>query len=327
MAPLLTDRFGRVLDYLRISVTDRCNFRCTYCMPPEGIDLISREELLSSEEILRVARNFVAMGGKRIRLTGGEPLIRKDLLSIVSELAKLQPKPMLMLTTNGSLLAPLAEDLKAAGLERINISLDRLDPRKFAEVTRVDQFTAVWQGIEESLRVGLHTKLNVVAMKGLSDADILGFGELAFQRKLEVRFIEFMPLCGSAWQSDAMLPIAHVRELLQRNFTLQPKIRGREVAESYSVVGGLGSVGFIASMTESFCSSCSRLRMSSDGKIRPCLFSQVEFDLKPYLSAQTSDAQLQAALHQAVLLKPEGHGVRWQEKTQMITPRIRAIGG
>ena len=323
----LVDRFGRVLDYLRISVTDRCNFRCVYCMPPEGIELIPQQSVLSYEQIARVARNFVAMGGKRIRLTGGEPLMRKDLPQLIRMLRTIQPQPLLMLTTNGSLLAPLAEELKQAGLERINISLDSLDPQKFSSLTRRDSFAKVWQGIEESLRIGLHTKLNVVALRGLSDGDILKFAELAFQRKLEVRFIEFMPLCGTGWHPGEMIPISHVRELLQKHFCLQPKIRGREVAESYSLVGGLGSVGFIASMTESFCSSCSRLRLSSDGKIHPCLFSQIEFDLKPYLTERSTDAQLQAALHQAVLLKPEGHGVRWQEKAQIITPRIRAIGG
>lgn len=331
MKPNLVDRFGRTLDYLRISLTDRCNFRCKYCMPPEGIRLIEKSKILSFEEIIKVAKNFLALGGKRIRLTGGEPLLRKNIEELVSNLAELKPELDLALTTNGTLLEPLLPSFKKAGLKRINISLDSLQEKRFAEVTFSTEFQKVLAAIFASLEYGFITKVNVVAMHGLTQEEMRNFAELAYNYPLEVRFIEFMPLCGTGWHPEWSLPIKAVRETIQETYHLRPLARGTEVAQSYQLQGGKGTLGFIASMTEHFCDSCSRLRLSADGKLHPCLFSKKEIDIKTALRKQASDRELQEIIAHAVKQKPAGHEYRdnplayQQQLPQM--PHIRSIGG
>lgn len=323
----LADSFGRTIDYLRISVTDRCNFRCVYCVPPEGIPPLCREEVLTFEEITRIARIFLELGGKKLRLTGGEALVRKDIPKLVSGLSSLDGLQMLGLTTNGFHLEDLAKPLKKEGLTTINVSLDSVLPGRFASLTGVNAFEKVWKGIEAALLCGLRTKINVVVLKGLKEEEIIAMGEMARNLPLEIRFIEFMPLCGSGWYPEWMLPIREVREKLQRRFDLIPMVRGEEVAESYKIKGGKGSLGFIASMTEPFCRRCSRMRLTADGKLRPCLFSNLELDLRKKLREGWADREIADILITAVRQKPGGHGVLWPVQDASQFPRIRFLGG
>lgn len=309
MSQSLTDSFGRVIDYLRISVIDTCNFRCTYCTPPEGAAALPRQDWLDFADIARIATAFVALGGTRIRLTGGEPLLRKDLPDLIRRLAPLRGLEWLSLTTNGYFLSELARPLRAAGLEQLNISLDALNPSLFAQRTQRNAFHRVWAGIEAAIAEGFTIKLNVVALKGLTKEDIIGFGRLAMERSIDVRFIEFMPLCGSGWNSDLLLPIGDVRAILQAAFPLVPLERGCRVAEPYRIADSGGRIGFIGSMTEPFCDTCSRLRLTADGKLRSCLFSQELIDLRPALQSPGLDA-IQAVIREAVRRKPAGHGIQ-----------------
>lgn len=327
MSTRLRDNYGRTLDYLRISVTEQCNFRCVYCMPPEGLACAGRATQLTFAEIARVARCFVNMGGRVIKLTGGEPLVRPDLPQFVAMLAALPGLDDLGLTTNGYFLAEHAADLRAAGLQRVNVSLDSLDPARFAALTGSAQMDRVWAGIEAALRVGLQLKINVVAMKGLTQADVARFAAMATTYPVEIRCIEFMPLCGGGWHPEWMLPLADVEAMFHEELTLAPIPRGRATAKSYRVVGGLGRVGFIASLTEPFCAQCSRLRLTADGKLRPCLFSTVEVDLAHALRAGVDDADLQQLIATAVARKPPGHGIAPGIIDAGHLPRIRALGG
>lgn len=324
---LLVDSFGRRINYLRVSVTDRCNFQCVYCMPPEGIPHLHKEKILTLEEIFRVGKLFIKMGGKKIKITGGEPLLRKNLTELIKNLAGLPGLDDLGLTTNGYFLKELAKPFKEAGLKRINVSLDSMSPSRFTKLTRCSQFETVWEGIEEALAVGLKTKINVVVMKGISPEEILAFGKMAKRLPIEVRFIEFMPLCGSGWHPEWMLPIRIVRDLLQENFDLQPLLRHSQVAQTFEIRGGEGRLGFIASLTEPFCENCSRIRLTSEGKLRLCLFSNIEIDLKPLLRENGTDGDLMEAIALAVQRKPIGHQIDPSFKNGCELPRIRFVGG
>lgn len=325
--PILIDSFGRTIDYLRISVTERCNFRCVYCMPPEGIPHLSRDAILTFEEITRVARLFLEMGGRKLRITGGEPLVRSGVADLAAQLAKLPGLKELGLTTNGFHLKELARPLKEAGLKKINISLDSLRPSRFEELTRCSQFEKVWAGIEQAVLVGLKTKINVVVLKGISEEEVLGFGDLARRLPIEVRFIEFMPLCGTGWHPEWMLPLSEIRTLLKNHHPLIPLPRGSEVAESYRIEGGEGRLGFIASMTEPFCHNCSRMRLTAEGKLRPCLFSNLEIDLKPWLRGGWPDTDIMATILEAVQKKPVGHQITFPIQDAAQLPKIRFVGG
>ena len=323
----LEDSFGRHIDYLRISVTDRCNFRCVYCMPPGGIPFLPRSNILTFEEITRVARIFLQMGGKKLRITGGEPLLRKNIVALVENLSRLEGLKSLGLTTNGFYLKTWAASLKKAGLKQVNISLDSLSPSRFSSLTDCSQFEKVWEGIEEALSIGLQTKINVVALKGLSEKEILTFGRMALNLPVEIRFIEFMPLCGTGWHPEWVLKIKEVRDILKKNFELSPLLRGTEVAETFQMKEGKGRICFIASMTEPFCENCSRLRLTSDGKLRPCLFSNEEINLKPWLQEESSDAFIIAKIKEAVRKKPEGHSCGGGIQNPLELPKIRLSGG
>lgn len=323
----LQDPFGRVLDYLRISVTDRCNFRCVYCMPPEGIPLFPKKDILTFEEIVRIGRIFLRMGGRKLRLTGGEPLVRKNIAALVFELARLPGLRSLGLTTNGSHLKELAPALKEAGLEQVNISLDSLCPSRFAQLTHGGRFEQVWEAVEASLLAGLKIKINVVALKGISKEEVLGFAALAKQLPVEVRFIEFMPLCGTGWHPEWMIPIRTIRDWIESQYVLEPLPREAEVAQSFALQGGRGRLGFIASLTEPFCENCSRLRLTADGRLRPCLFSNAEVDLKPILRGGWPDDDIRRAIGQAVGLKPKGHAITFPIRNPASLPRIHSLGG
>jgi cyclic pyranopterin phosphate synthase len=328
--PDLIDRFNRKIDYLRISITDRCNLRCRYCMPEQGIELVPHESLLTFEEILRVARVFSTLGISKIRLTGGEPLVRKDVVDLIRRLAEIPGVEDLSLTTNGVLLDPFAKRLAEAGLRRINVSLDTLRPERFHTVTCRDAFHQVWAGIEKSLEVGLDpVKLNVVAMRGFNEDEITDFARLTMERPFHVRFIEYMPSGErQAWLPEDVLTIDRIRVEIEHLAPLvEDDRRGHNgPAVNYRLDGALGRIGFISPVSRHFCESCNRLRLTSDGKLRPCLFSDQEIDLRSYLRGGCDDEKLVEFLGAALRGKPRGHAINTHffKKCQR---NMSAIGG
>lgn len=327
MARILIDSFGRTIDYLRISVTDRCNFRCTYCMPREGLPVLPQKDILSFEEMSRIARIFLSLGGKKLKITGGEPLTRQNITELIENLSGLDGLKDLGLTTNGFYLKDLARPLFNAGLKRVNVSLDSMDPSRFAKLTHSFSWKRVWAGIQEALRVGLRLKINVVVMKGIGDEELFEFGKLAETHCIDIRFIEFMPLCGTGWHPEWMLPLKTIEDFFQKHYGLRPLPRGSSTAKTYQLKTGKGRLGFIASMTEPFCDQCSRLRLSADGKLHTCLFSNAAIDLKTPLRKGSPDEEIEELVKRAVLEKPWGHEISPQIQNALELPRIRAIGG
>ena len=323
----LLDTFGRTIDYLRISVTDRCNFRCIYCMPTEGLSLLPRCHILSFEEITRVARLFLSMGGTKLKVTGGEPLTRRGIEGLVFQLAHLDGLKDFGLTTNGFHLKKLAQPLFEAGLKRVNVSLDSMDPSRFAKLTHSFSLGKVWEGIQKALHVGLKLKINVVVMKGITREELSEFGKLAYTNSIDVRFIEFMPLCGTGWHPDWMLPLKEVEDYFAEYYTLISISRGSSTAKTYQLAGGKGKIGFIASLTEPFCDRCSRLRLTADGKLRNCLFSNEEIDLKEILRNGMPDEAIERLIRKAIWRKPKGHEISPKIQNAFELPRIRSIGG
>lgn len=291
--------------------------------------MLPRADYMTAGEMELFVRAVAAMGVWRLRLTGGEPLIRKDIVSLVERFSKIPGVEDLSLTTNGERLPELVGDLKRAGLRRLNISLDSMNPERFKELTLSGSFDKVWNGIHQSLEAGLKVKINVVVMNGITAEEIDDFARLAFEQPVEVRFIEFMPLCGTGWRPDLTLPIDVVRSQIATNYNLEPLPRGSEVAESYRMVGGKGGVGYIASMTEPFCSTCSRIRISATGRIQLCLFSNITYNLLPALRKEASIEEIQAEVRKAVMSKPESHP--WVDGKSQVKPEetamIRTIGG
>jgi len=299
---------------MRISVTDRCNFRCLYCIPDEDIEWLPREELLSLEETARLARIAVAAGIRKLRITGGEPLLRKNLPSLVAELAAIPDLLDLALTTNGAELSRLAGPLAEAGLRRVNVSLDSLDRTRFARIAQRDALDAVLAGIDAAEAAGLlPLSLNCVAMRGLNDGEAVDFARLARERGFEVRFIEFMPLeHGHRWGPDRLVPGAELRASIDAAYPLEPHPDPDPHAASRDWVfadGAPGVVGFIDSVSDPFCSTCNRIRLTADGKLRTCLFSLREHDLRGPLRDGASDEELAALLRAAVGTKERKHHV------------------
>ncbi len=306
----LVDSFGRVHRDLRISITDRCNFRCTYCMPAEGMAWLPRSEVLSFEEIHRVARILVERFGiESIRLTGGEPTIRAHLPRLVAMLSELGVD--LALTTNGATLRLVAQDLAAAGLTRINVSCDSLRPDRFAEITKRDSLAAVLDGIDAALEAGLNpVKLNVVAMRGVNEDELVDFAVFGRDKGVIVRFIEFMPLdAQQAWTKDQVLTYDEIRATIAKAFPLEAMQRGSAPAERFRYLDGKGEIGIIASVTQSFCSTCDRVRLTAEGGFRTCLFATEEQDLRALLRNGASDDELAAMVAQAVGGKLAGHQI------------------
>ena len=307
--PLL-DGFGRVHRDLRISVTDRCNFRCDYCMPAEGMDWLPREELLTFEEISRVARVMVERFGiTSVRLTGGEPTVRARLPLLVGSLARLGVD--LSLTTNGATLAGLADDLAAAGLQRINVSLDSLRADRFEQLTRRNALSDVLAGIDAAVGAGLSpVKVNVVPIRGVNDDELADFVQFGRDRGVEVRFIEFMPLDAQGeWRSERVVTRAEVLAAVADRFEFEALSRGHEPAERFRLIDGSGSFGVVPSVTAPFCGDCDRVRLTSDGMLRNCLFAADDHDLRPVLRGGGSDTDLAAAVAACVAVKREGHGI------------------
>jgi len=275
---MIADSFGRVHDYLRISLTDNCNFRCFYCMPEEDYDFTPASRLMQPDEILSLARLFVAQGVKKIRLTGGEPLVRKDAAEIISSLGKLPVE--LVITTNGTRIAELLPTLIAAGIKTINISLDTLQPEKFMLITRRDVFHQVRSNIELLLQHKITVKINMVVMKGLNDNEITDFIEWTKHNPIQIRFIEFMPFSGNKWTSNKLFSLEEILTVVEQEYTVLPvKAEPHDTAKSFMIPGHEGSFAVISTMTAPFCSTCNRMRLTADGKLKNCLFSNGETDL------------------------------------------------
>ena len=312
-APLI-DTFGRTHNNLRISVTDRCNIRCFYCMPESGVEFLNRREILSFEEIERFVRVAAGLGIDKLRVTGGEPLVRKDLPRLIEKLAGIPGIRDLALTTNGVLLAEQAQSLYDAGLRRLNIHLDTLDRARFLQITRRDDLDKVLAGIELCRKLGFGPiKLNAVAMKGLTEADVIPLARYGRERGIEVRFIEFMPLdAQSLWERNRVLLADDMVAMLSREICPLEEIPDRDTrapATDYRFSDGIGHVGFIASVSRPFCLNCNRLRLTSDGKLRYCLFAIEEADVKTLLRSGASDAEIEAVIRSNVREKWIGHEI------------------
>ena len=312
MKPLI-DGHGRAIGDVRISVTDRCNFRCQYCMPAEGLPWLERSALLSYEEIERLVRVLAAMGVHDVRLTGGEPLVRRELWRLVERLSAIEDVRDLSLTTNGYLLTRQVDDLVAAGLKRINVSLDALAPDRFFQLTRRDSLAQVLEGLEAAQR---HPelrpiKVNVVALKDFTEDEVLRFAEFARQNPYEVRFIEFMPLdADRAWTRDKVLPNAEIVAMIDAVYPLEAVGRERHgTSRRYRFADGGGEMGFISPVTEPFCGDCNRIRLTAEGAMRTCLFSMTETDLRGPLRAGATDGELEELIRDAVWRKELKHHV------------------
>lgn len=329
----LIDGFNRVHTYLRISVTDRCNLRCAYCMPAEGIIYREKKELLTFEEIERVASVMVRLGVTKIRLTGGEPMVRRGIEDLVKKLSGLDGLKVLAMTTNATLLGDKAEVLKANGIKALNISLDTLQKERFLQVTRRDQFDQVWQGIQSALKQNFdELKLNVVVMAGFNDDEILPFVDFAFQNRINVRFIEFMPFKDNEWQIDKVVTYKEMIETIETDYRLaglsaDPSAVGKDFA-LFDKDGnkGLGTVSFITSMSDSFCSTCNRLRLTADGSVKSCLFYPAEVNLKDRMRAGADDAEVEEMIRYSLSLKPEAHAPA-EELSQSDNRTMIEIGG
>jgi cyclic pyranopterin phosphate synthase len=312
MKPLV-DGHGRPIGDVRISVTDRCNFRCQYCMPAEGLPWLNRSDLLTYEEIERLVALLASMGVHDVRLTGGEPLVRKELWRLVERLAAIEDVHDLSLTTNGYLLAKQAEDLVRAGLRRVNVSLDALAPDRFFQLTRRDSLHQVLEGLEAAQRYPelRPIKVNVVALKDFTEDEVLRFAEFARRHPYEVRFIEFMPLdADRSWTREKVLPNADIVAMIDAVYPLEPIGRERHgTARRYRFADGTGEMGFISPVSEPFCGDCNRIRLTAEGQLRTCLFSMTETDLRGPLRDGASDAELAEIVRDAVWRKELKHHV------------------
>jgi len=334
MTPLrLTDRYGRVATDLRVSLTDKCNLRCAYCMPAEGLAWLPKPELLTDDEINRLIRIAVQrLGVTEIRLTGGEPLLRPGLLGIVASAAALTPRPSLSLTTNGIGLDKLAVPLARAGLDRVNVSMDTLSPERFARLTHRDRHADVLRGLTAAVEAGLGpVKMNSVLLRGLNDDEAAPLLRFALDHGYELRFIEQMPLdAGHVWSRAEMVTAEEILAALEAEFTLlpDPAERGGAPAQTWLVAGypGPPKVGVIASVTRPFCGACDRTRLTADGQVRSCLFSREETDLRGLLRGGASDGDVVAAWATAMFGKPAGHGIDDPTFLQPARP-MSAIGG
>ena len=329
---MLPDSFGRIATDLRVSLTDRCNLRCAYCMPPEGLDWLPRTDQLTDDEVVRLVRIGVErLGIREVRFTGGEPLLRRGLAGIVARTAALRPRPEISLTTNAIGLERAAATLRDAGLDRLNVSLDTLRPETFRKLARRDRLPDVLDGLAAAAAAGLSpVKVNAVLMRDLNDDEAVPLLRYCLDRGYELRFIEQMPLDAQhGWKRAEMVTAEEILAALGREFTLtpdDPRQRGSAPAEKFLVDGGPARVGVIASVTRPFCGTCDRVRLTADGQVRNCLFARSESDLRGLLRAGADDAELAAAWQRAVAVKLPGHGINDPSFLQPDRP-MSAIGG
>ena len=329
---MLPDSFGRVATDLRVSLTDRCNLRCAYCMPPEGLDWLPSPDQLTDDEVVRLVRVAVErLGVREVRFTGGEPLLRRGLPGIVAHTAELRPRPEISLTTNAIGLKRSAAALRQAGLNRVNVSLDTLRPETFRKLARRDRLSDTLDGLAAAAQAGLApVKVNAVLMRGLNDDEAAPLLRYCLGRGYELRFIEQMPLDAQhGWKRAEMVTAEEILAALGREFTLTPDDpgqRGSAPAEAFLVDGGPARVGVIASVTRPFCGTCDRVRLTADGQVRNCLFARTESDLRGPLRAGASDAEIASRWQLAVAAKLPGHGINDPSFLQPDRP-MSAIGG
>jgi cyclic pyranopterin phosphate synthase len=315
----LTDTFGRVADDLRISVTDRCNFRCTYCMPAEGLKWLPKHEIMTFEELTRMLGVFVGLGVRSLKVTGGEPTVRADLPTLIRMFRSVGPDLDISITTNGMLLEPLAEELAEAGVDRATVSCDSLLRHRFAEMTRRDALERVLGGVRAAEAAGLTPiKINVVVIGGTNDDEVVGFARWARETGYEVRFIEYMPLDAQhAWEREKVVPAARILEQIDRAFPLASAHRDGEPATTYTFADGApGRIGVIASVTEPFCDTCNRLRLTAEGQFRSCLFALEETDLRGPMREGASDVELAQLIRAGVWAKWSGHRINHADFVQ-----------
>lgn len=310
---MLIDSFKRKITYLRLSLTDRCNLRCRYCMPHGMPHKLDHEEILKYEEFLIIVKAAVTQGVKKVRLTGGEPLTRKGLLPFIHDINNLPEKPDLWLTTNGVLLQDMAESLHQAGIRGVNVSLDSLNRENFQAITGFDQFDQVWQGIETALSNGFDkVKLNVVSIRGINDHEIQDFAALSLKLPLEVRFIEYMPMGQVGfWSKEKFISTKEVMEKITEigPLTPVPGLESDGPSLKYKLPNSIGSLGFISPISQHFCSACNRIRLTADGKLRLCLHSNKELDLKSAIRTGASQEEINAILRNGVMEKPQKHAL------------------
>lgn len=319
----MLDGYGRDIKYLRVSVTDRCNLRCVYCMPEEGIDKKLHKDILRYEDILKIVKAAISLGINKVRYTGGEPLVLKDIDKLIYETSRLSGVDDIAITTNGILLFDMVDDLKKAGLKRVNISLDTLDKQKFRNITRVGDLDRVLMSIDRCIKLGLlPVKINTVLMKGINDDEIPNFIRLTNEMPIELRFIELMPIGeGTRFYENCKMTSKEVLERHPELIHIETNKKG--TAELYKIPGAKGKVGFISPMSCKFCADCNRVRLTSTGTIKPCLHSEEEFDLKKYLN---DEVMLREALRAAILNKPLEHHLV-EEKTSRTVRLMHQIGG
>ena len=320
----------RPINYLRLSVTDRCNLRCTYCMPEEGCAFVPHEEILTYEEMLHLVKLSVQSGIRKVRLTGGEPLVRKGFLGFLQRLCTIEELNEVTLTTNGVLLKEFAADIKDCGICRINVSLDSLKAERFSHITGRDFFERVWQGIQEADRLGFSPiKINMVALRGINDDEILDFARLTLEKPYHVRFIEFMPVgAQNCWSWEKFISTDEIRSRIETLGTLRPIKADRfgGPAERFALEGSKGEIGFIGALSNHFCTQCNRLRLTAEGHLRSCLFSEREIDIKSPLRNGNDDGHLLELIRLAMESKPEDHGPLGQGPRKCVR-QMSTIGG
>jgi cyclic pyranopterin phosphate synthase len=334
----LKDLFSRTISYLRLSLTDRCNLKCLYCVPEkdssECFPRLDHNDLLSYEELLRVVRVAVSLGISKLRLTGGEPLVRKDIMHFIDQLAEIDNLNDIRITTNGVLLEKLADPLAAAGIRKINISLDTLKPERFERITGVDCFTQVWKGIERAQAAGFSPiKLNTVVMRGINDDELEDFVKMSQETAMQIRFIEFMPIgSSSSWDKKAYMSSDEIMDRIGKLGELIPISKGKADGPATMFRAGQGAkgkIGFISPISHRFCDRCNRLRLTSEGKLRSCLLDDRETDLRSVLRQGGSDQDIRQTLVEAVRNKPKGHQMEERLKNQgeNCHGRMSRIGG
>ncbi len=326
----LIDQFNRIHTYLRISVTDRCNLRCTYCMPADGIILDKRDHLLTFDEIVRLSSIFAGLGVEKIRITGGEPLVRKNLPELISRLKNIPGINTIGMTTNGVLLTDHINQLKKAGLDKINLSLDSLRPERFKMITLRDHYNDVFRSIDAALEAGYDpVKLNTVVIRGFNDDELPDFVELARNHPLNIRFIEYMPFKSNRWNMESFISYTDMIKMISRHYPLKPVQAENDpnsVAKDYMIDGFRGKISFITSMSEHFCDSCNRVRLTSDGAIKSCLFHSSEVSLRDLMRNNATDAELTEIIRSAVFMKPAAHAPV-NELIKMDNRTMTEIGG
>ena len=326
----MLDQYHRPINYLRLSVTDRCNLRCIYCMSEKGVSFIDHSEILTYEEMLHIVKLCVKTGISKVRVTGGEPLVRKGIIPFLEKLGRIQGLDEISLTTNGIMLKPFAQDIRRCGICRINVSMDTLRPERFHRITRKDLFKQVWEGIEAAAAAGLHPiKINVVAMQGVNDDEVLDFARLTYQKPFHIRFIERMPVGKSnAATRQTFLSTEEIMSQISTLGVLRPLNSGPldGPAQRFALKGAAGEIGFIGALSHEFCETCNRLRLTADGQLRACLFSNRQTDLKTPLRQGNSDKELLKLITDTILNKPSRHDLR-NGQPRKCARSMNSIGG